>query len=149
MDTVVYPDKSVAEIIGRSFVPVKVKILEAQDVAKKWGVEWTPTFLFLDASGDVRHRAVGYLPPKDFAAHCLYALARAQFSRQSYKQAKESFTKVAKEYRETEPAAAAQYWAGVCDYKASGSPEGLKTIWKTLQKEHPTSEWARKASFIK
>jgi hypothetical protein len=54
---------------------------EYQRLSKLYGVQWTPTILVLDASGEERHRIEGFLPVEDFLPQLAFGLAHAAFAR--------------------------------------------------------------------
>ena len=49
---------------------------KSKDLVKKYGIEWTPTFLVADPDGNEVYRFVGYLPPEDFIAQLTLGLGK-------------------------------------------------------------------------
>jgi thioredoxin-related protein len=49
-----------------SFVPVRIDAFKEYEVAARYGVSATPTYLILDSTGQPRAAIAGYVPPKDF-----------------------------------------------------------------------------------
>jgi len=68
MDKEVFTDKGVAETCNDGFLVFRVDAEkgEGPDLAKKYGVDGFPTFVFVDAAGEELDRHVGYAPKEKF-----------------------------------------------------------------------------------
>jgi TolA-binding protein len=145
----VYSDDRVKSLIER-FVPVRIHVRDNHDewqrLSARYGVQWTPTILIVDADGEERHRVEGFLPPNDFLSQVELGLAHAAFKRGDPAKAEPLFREVARQYPETDAAPEALYWAGVSKYRASDDPAALKETAGEVSRHYPQSSWAKKAS---
>jgi TolA-binding protein len=96
-------------------------------------------------NGEEAHRIEGFLGVDDMLSQLELALARALLIEEQFRQAEEHFRKVAHNHASTETAAQALYWAGVAAYKGTKDPGKLKETYQELNREFPSTEWARKA----
>ena len=64
----VFPDPNVGAFYNEHFVNYKVDMEkgEGPELAEKYGVDAYPTFLILDANGELVHRYIGSTPAEDF-----------------------------------------------------------------------------------
>ncbi len=64
----VFPQKEVGDYFNAHFVNLKLDMEKPEnlDIAKKYEVKAYPTYLFLDAEGEVVHRALGGMPAEEF-----------------------------------------------------------------------------------
>jgi len=63
-----FTDKAVGEYFNKNFICLKMD-MELTDGAKiraEYNIDGYPTYLFMDASGVVKHREMGYYEPKEF-----------------------------------------------------------------------------------
>jgi len=65
LDARTYPDKSVVKF-AEQVVPLKIDCDQQGKIADKYGIQGTPTLLFLDENGKVMGSFVGFHPPKEF-----------------------------------------------------------------------------------
>lgn len=135
-----------ASFITEHFIPVKIHIKEQPDTFKRFGAQWTPTLMILDADGSERHRFEGFLPAQDFRAQLALGLAHAAFKREAWQEAERLFRYVEREFPDSDAAPEAQYWAGVARYKATGDAAALKDTAERFKKRYASSTWAKKAS---
>jgi hypothetical protein len=146
----VYPDPRVATFVADTFVPVRVHLREQADDFKRlgarYGAQWTPTILILDASGEERHRIEGFLPTEDFLAQIAIGLARAAFARGDFAEAERRFREVVEKYPNTDAAPEALYWAGVARYKGTGDAAALGETAGQFRQRYQDTSWAKKAS---
>ncbi|HKB02724.1 MAG TPA: hypothetical protein VKD90_10920 [Gemmataceae bacterium] len=145
MDTVTYPDPRVAEFASSHFVTVRVTVKTSRALVEEYLVSWTPNVVIADDRGRVHYRIEGFLSPDDFIAHLSLGLGRFLLDRRQFDEAAERFEEVARRHHNTDAGAEAQYWIGVARYKASHDPARLHSSWDGLVRDHPHSEWARKA----
>lgn len=64
----VFPQESVGKYFNAQFVNMKIDMEkgEGPELAQKYAVNAYPTYLFLDANGEVVHKALGYIPAGEF-----------------------------------------------------------------------------------
>ncbi len=132
--------------ITRAFHPVRIHIKEKKDQFERFGVQWTPTLLVMDADATERHRMEGFLPVPDFLAQIDLGLARAPFGAGKMEEAARDFAGVAEAHVGTDAAPEAIYWSAVAAYKASGKPDSLAAAARRLKEQYPRSDWAKKSS---
>jgi thioredoxin-related protein len=70
MDKNVFPQVEVGNVYNKHFVSLKIDMEKGEGVtlAQKYGVRAYPSFLFIDADGEVAHRSLGYQTPEQFIA---------------------------------------------------------------------------------
>ena len=145
-----YPDPRVREFIARHFIPVRVHPRETPDAFRELGdrydAHWTPAILLLDSGGTERHRFEGFLPADEFLAQLALGVAKAAFARKDYAAAERAYRDVLERFPDAEPAAEAQYWAGVSKYRATNDAAALKATADAFAQRYQTSTWATKAS---
>ena len=145
-----YTDDRVKDLVTGQFVPVRVHVRENHDewqrLSAQLGVQWTPTILIVDSSGEERHRIEGFLPVGDFLSQLELGLGHAAFKRADYSNAERLFRETAGKYPRTDAAPEALYWAGVAKYRASNDPAALKETAVLISSQYPESSWAKKAS---
>jgi hypothetical protein len=146
----VYPDARVAGFVNEHFIPVRVHVKDPQDayrrLSERFGAQWTPTTLVLDASGTERHRVEGFLPTEDFLAQLALGRAHATFARGDYDEAADQYKAVVDEQGQSDAAPEARYWHGVAEYKATNDPAKLAATARDLQERYAQSTWAKKST---
>jgi thiol-disulfide isomerase/thioredoxin len=72
----VFTRDSVADLFNQTFLNVKYDMEkgEGPELQKKYGVSAYPTYLFINADGEVVHKIVGSMPAKEFMAEASKAL---------------------------------------------------------------------------
>jgi hypothetical protein len=137
----------VSRIVSTDYVPVKVHVKDEGGTAtfERFGIQWTPVLLVLDAKGKEQHRWEGYLPPDEFLAQLRLGLAKAAFGEGRWEEAARRFDDVAREHAGGELGALATYYAGVARYKG-GDPQALPRTAEALRKRYAGSAWATKSS---
>jgi thioredoxin-related protein len=142
-----FPNKDVIEYVGHRFAPGAFEWDKpgSRDLVKKYGIEWTPTFLVADPDGNEVYRFVGYLPPQDFIAQLTLGLGKYALRKEDYDQADKCFESVAKKYPKTEAAPEGVYYCGVAEYQKTKDPKRLKAAYEFLTKNYADSDWAKKA----
>lgn len=145
------PDKSVIDFTGKQFVLGMFEWSEpkSKDLVKKYGIEWTPTFLVADKDGNEVYRFVGYLPAQDFIAQLTLGLGKYALRKEDYDQADKCFEKIVKNNSKTEAAPEAAYYCGVAEYQKTQDPKKLKAAYEYLAKNYADSDWAKKATVWK
>ena len=145
-----YPNPEVVRFVNEHFLPVRIHVREHPElwkaVGERFGVQWTPTILVVDASGEERHRIEGFLPVDDVLAQLQFGLARSAFGNGRFTDAEKLFLAVAEKYPNSEAAPEALYWAGVARYKASGDAAALADTARAFRDRYQQSSWAKKAS---
>ncbi len=142
------PDPEVSKFIDGKFVPAAFEISDpkSQEAIKRFGFEWTPTFIVADDSGNEVYRWVGYLPPGDFCAELVFAEGRAAFKDKDWDRANKCYGMVMEKYPDSEAAPEAMYYAGVAMYEKTRDASYLEETGKKLKARFPDSSWAKKAS---
>jgi thioredoxin family protein/tetratricopeptide repeat protein len=126
-------------------VPVKIHVKKHPETFERFGVQWTPVLLVLDANGKEQHRWEGYLPPGEFLAQLELGVAKARFGAGRWDEAAELFDRLAREHPNTDLAPLAVYYAGVSRYKA-GDASALPATAQALRQRFPGSTWTTKSS---
>ncbi|MDO8141271.1 MAG: tetratricopeptide repeat protein [Candidatus Brocadiales bacterium] len=144
MDTVSYPNKNVTEFIKDSVIPLRVRY-DTQPIATDFSIKWTPTLVILDTDGKEHHRTVGFLSPEELIPLLLLGIAKVHFDLNAFKDALSRLEKILSDFPKSGSAPEAIYLKGVCLYKDTKNPKGLKEAYKQLQAEYPESEWTKRA----
>jgi hypothetical protein len=144
MGAVTYPDKVVAEFINNRMVPIQM-MFDAQPYSSDYNVKWTPAILAIDETGKEHHRIVGFLPPDEFIPALLLGMAKVYFDKDRLDEALSDLDKIVNSYPRSAAAPEAIYLRGVALYKETHKAEPLKDAFEQLRREHPSSEWAKRA----
>ena len=99
----------------------------------------------MDSEGAERYRIEGYLPKDSFRARLEMALARVAFMQKKFADAEKLYEGIAERHSETNAAAEAIYWRGVCHYKATNDHTVLGEVAKELGAKYPGDEWTLKS----
>ena len=144
-----YPEVPVREAIERLTVPIQIdNTVEAnQLVLDRYRHVWTPDLRVLDVDGTELYRWNGYLPPFEFAAQLIAAVAHARLRRKEFDKARPLYEEVVRRFPTALVAAEAQYYAGVSAYRATHNASDLLHAWHDLEKGYPESEWTVKQNF--
>ncbi len=142
------PDPNVSKLIDKEFVPAMFETSEAasQELMKNYGVEWTPTFVVADDSGNEIYKWVGYLPQADFCAQLLFAEGRAAFKSKDWDRADRCFNSVVDRFPASDVAPEALYYSGVARYEKTHDASNLAETNRRLQARYPDSSWAKRSS---
>jgi TolA-binding protein len=132
--------------VTQNFTSVRLHVKTHPEVMGRFGANWTPTVMLLDANGTERHRIEGFLPTDDFLAQLKLGLAQLHFKTGRFDEAEKGFRSVVDEFPSSDPAAEALYWAGVSRYKGSGDGAALGDTAKAFQSRYADTPWAKKAS---
>lgn len=145
-----WPDAEVAELVAEELIPVRVHVQdhaeEYRRLGARYGVEWTPTILILDPSGEERHRIEGFVPAGELRAQLELGLGRFDFSAGAYGEAERRFRGIVEREPDAEVAPEALYWAGVAKYKATDDGSALEETALAFHDRYQSSPWATKAS---
>jgi hypothetical protein len=131
--------------MSQHYVPVKIHVKRHPDTFERFGVQWTPVLLVLDANGKEQHRWEGYLPPDEFLAQLELGVAKAKFGESRWEEAARLFDELARARPDSDLAPLAVYYAGVSRYKG-GDPGALPATGEELRRRFPGSPWATKSS---
>ena len=131
--------------ISANFVPVKIHLKENAAGFHRFGVQWTPTLMFLDAEGKEHYRFEGYLPAVNFLAELDFGRARFAFHKKKWDDAISEFYAAAARDHKTEFAAEAGYWAAVAQYMKTHDASALREWSKKVRAEFPNTTWAKRA----
>ena len=145
-----YPDPRVVRAIDELFVPVRVHVKNNADAYKtlgeRFGVQWTPTVLVVDKTGQERHRIEGFLPTEDFLPQLLLGAAHAAFAVGDFTTAARLYDDISNNHSGTDAGPEAQYWAGVSRYKGTGDASALKETARKFTERFQETSWAKKSS---
>lgn len=145
-----WPDERVARFVNQNFLPARVHVKDSPQEFKRYSelyqAPWTPTILELDPGGVEQHRIEGFLPADDFLAQLMLGRARIAFQQQQWAEAERRFREIVEQFRQTDAAPEALYWAGVARYKATGDAASLKETALAFTKQYQDGTWAKKAS---
>lgn len=139
-------DENAIRMLDERFIPMQITITEEEDLSCKYCVEWTPSFLIADSSGNELDKWEGFLPAKEFIPQVILAEGLSYFRKQEYEKAVSCLTKVVHDYRSSGFAPQATYYLGICQYKGTHDPSYLNKTWEELHKKFPESYWTKKAS---
>lgn len=145
-----YPDPRVVRFVTDSFIPIRIHVREqAADwkrLGERYGVQWTPTVLVVDSSGEQRHRVEGFLPADDFLAQIELGRGKVAFTAGQFDEAERRYRAIVDRYPKTEAAPEALYWAGVSRYKHSNDAAALADTARRFGERYQDSSWAKKSS---
>lgn len=140
-----YTDPKIAGFVSDQFIPVRQHVKTHPEAMERFGAQWTPTIMVLDANGKERHRVEGFLEADALLAQLKLGLAQTAFAGQQWDQAERLFEEVVSAADpDTSPEAA--YWAGVTRYKRTGDASALGATYKRLSENFGGTSWAKKAS---
>jgi hypothetical protein len=143
LDTVTYPQPSVATFITEQFIPVRLLLNRSLDQAhfRTHRVIWTPTIVIADRRGIGHYQSPGYLPPELFLSMLRIGLGRALTAWMRYDDATTHLEAVGSD-QESALAPEALYWLGVARYLKERQRAPMMLAWNRLRQEYPTSIWA-------
>ena len=145
-----WPDERVVKFVNENFAPARVHVRDDsalfQQYGEKYNAQWTPTVLFLDSSGEERHRIEGFLPVDDFLAQLMLGRAQIAFGQQQWDDAERRFREIVERFPDTDAAPEALYWAGATAYKGSHDASSLKKTAEAFRDRYQDTTWAKKAS---
>lgn len=153
MDTVTYPDPTVAAELEQHFSPLKIDMLarhpDFKEASGATKVIWAPTMIFTDAKGRELRRWVGWLPPEHFRAELAFVRATAEFQNVKFEGARDGFARVVEEFPTAPLKPEALYWLGIAGFLAGGKDFAhLSEVWGRLARDHSDTQWGIHASVI-
>ena len=141
-----YPEPRVTAFVSSNFEPVRLHVKTHPEAMARFGANWTPTVMIVDADGKEFHRIEGFLPADDFLAHLYLGKAKGAFARKDFAEAERQFLEIVERHPRTATAAEALYWSGVSRYKATGDASALRKTAEEFRTRYTDSDWAKKAS---
>jgi TolA-binding protein len=136
--------------VTENFLTARINVREQPNewarYGERYGVQWTPTTLIVDPSGEERHRIEGFLPVEDFSPQLALGLAKSAFARQQFAEAERRFREIVERFPKSDAAAEALYWAGVSRYKATNDAAALAQAAEAFTQRYQDTTWAKKAS---
>ncbi|HEX2061867.1 MAG TPA: thioredoxin fold domain-containing protein, partial [Thermoanaerobaculia bacterium] len=75
-----YPNPKIARFVSDHFIPVRQHVKTHPDAMERWGAQWTPTIMTVDANGREQHRVEGFLDADALLAQLKLGLAKAAFA---------------------------------------------------------------------
>jgi deoxyinosine 3'endonuclease (endonuclease V) len=144
MDAVTYPDARVADFMNNNIVSLKVPF-DIQPLSTEFNVKWTPTLVTVDGDGKEHHRTVGFLSPEELIPSLVLGIAKVYFDLNQFAEALAHIEKILANFGKSDSAPEAIFLRGVCSYKSTHNPKGLKDAYEQLQAQYPGSEWTKRA----
>jgi len=147
MNTGPYSEPTVADFLNGQFVPVRTEVFwdNPTDPMRRFGIQWTPTFLVHDPEGAEHHRFVGYVPTDDLLAHLGLGRAKILYDTGRHGEAIPLFEAVLSRHPAAGAAPEAAFLRGVSGFKSTHDPKELRKTHDLLVARYPDSEWARRA----
>jgi hypothetical protein len=138
----------VAALIGEQFIPFQANVNAPAERAafRRFAAIWTPSIVILNADGVEQYRIEGFLPPREFQAQLLLALARIVAVRKRWAEAEPRYAAIVEEFGDTAAAPEALYWRGVAGYQGRRDHTALVTMAGEMQQRYPSTEWAIKSA---
>jgi thioredoxin-related protein len=91
-------------------VPVRVPI---SSQPKQFKVQWTPTLVTLDETGEEHHRTVGFLSPEELVPSLMLGIGKSYFDREMFAESEKMLKQLLAEYPRSDAAPEATYYLGV------------------------------------
>lgn len=145
MDTVTYPNPEVSRFLSTHVVPVKL-LYNAQPLAEKFRVVWTPTLVILDSDGTELYREEGFLPPERLIPALMLGMGKVKIHARKFKDAITYLSELVTKYPKSEEAPEALYFAGVARFRETKDLQTMHDVYEVLSKKYPRSSWTIKAS---
>lgn len=138
------------EIVEARTVPVRLDVTREKRLAKKFGVFWTPTLLYMDPAAErILHRWIGYLPPEEFAPQVLVGVGLASHQVGRLDRAQDCFREATRRFPASFLAPEGIYWDGVAEYKKTGASDALQAACRRILDEYPGTIRAKKVEYIR
>ena len=146
MDAVTYPTEYVTDYIVENFVAWRADFNTETALLRRFIVNWTPAFVFLDKNGREHYRLLGFLPPEAFIVHLMLAQAKIAFETSGYAEAAELFDRIVNEHPGSEQVPQAIYFRGVSRRKLTKDDSYLDEAAEELERAFPESEWTMRTN---
>jgi hypothetical protein len=147
MDAVTYPEADIIQAMNQMFVPTALDATECAQLADKYEILATPTFILTDSSLTLYHKEYGYFPPFEFLQMLRLMRAKVDLHRRNYDEAIERLQAVVDTAIKTVAAPEAIYLLGSAKYKKSGTFDDALQEWRKLKMNFPDSEWTKKVDY--
>jgi len=144
LDTVTYPDPSVADYIANTFVPYEASMSEQHNrsLFRANHIIWTPSIGLADRNGSVHYQSPGFLPPSDFLSALRIGRARCLIA----------WTRSAEAIKELESAVAVEnsmtpealFWLSTAYFFERRDTTRMYQTWDKLVEQYPDSPWAHR-----
>ena len=141
-----YPEARVTSFVSDHFEPVRLHVKTHPEAMGRFGANWTPTVMIVDADGKEHYRIEGYLPADDFLAKLELGHAHYLFKTGNFAESEKQFRAIVDNFSNNEAAPEALYWAGVSKYKGSGDGAALGETAKAFQSRYTDSPWAKRST---
>ena len=145
MDAVTYPNPQVSSFLLTHVIPVKV-LYNAQPLAERFRVVWTPTLIILDSDGKELYREEGFLPPERILPALMLGMGKVKLHTRKFKEATAYLSELVSKHPNSEEAPEALYFAGVARFRETNDLRAMRDAYETLSKKYPRSGWTIKAS---
>lgn len=139
-------DEKVVRAIERETAPMMVDVEGDRELARRFKVDWTPTFVICDDEGNALERIEGYLPAEDFIPQLLLSKGLADFHLQRHEDAIKEFELIVEEHPTSELVPEAEYYLGASTFKVTGETDKLAEVCHELVMTHPDSAWTKRCS---
>ena len=104
--------REVIAFFATHLVPVRVPI-SSQPLPKQFKVQWTPTLVTLDETGEEHHRTVGFLSPEELVPSLMLGIGKSYFDREMFAESEKMLKQLLAEYPRSDAAPEATYYLGV------------------------------------
>lgn len=148
LETVTYPNEEVASFLADHFVPVRINSDDRPDLAREFGIFWTPTLVTLHHLGYRLRETIGYLPPAEMLPELTLTAALYDLRSARTGEAAARFQEVVDRFGAANAAPEALYWKGLAAYRRSKDKEHLWVAWRELVATYPESIWAQKTTLM-
>ena len=142
----VLTDEKCVAAIERETVPVSIHITKDTEMAMKYRVDWTPSFVVCDEEGNALERWEGYLPAEDFIPQLLLSKGLSAFHMQRFDEAEREFEMIVDDHPASELVPEAEYYLGAAAFKLTGETDKLSEVCRQLVMTHPESPWTKRCS---
>jgi len=145
MDAVTYPNPDVSSFLRTHVIPVKL-LYNAQPLAQRFRVVWTPTLIILDGDGNELYREEGFLPPERIVPALMLGMGKVKVHNRKFKEAITDLSLLVLKYPNSEEAPEALYFAGVARFRETNDLRAMRDAYENLSRKYPRSAWTIKAS---
>jgi len=144
MEAVTYPNNDVIDFITNNVIPLIVPF-NAEPLASRFNIKWTPTLVTADWNGIEHHRTVGFLPPEELIPSILLGMAKTFFELDQFPASIQALEKVTAAYPKSGATPEALFLLGVSRFKNTNDPGHLKQAYEKLAADYKDSEWTKRA----
>lgn len=147
MNTGPYSNEKVQRFLAERFIPVRSEcsMENPTPLMRRFGIQWTPTFIVHDPDGKEHHRFVGYVPVDDLFAQLGLGIGKIFYDTDRMDEAIRQFRTVIERHPDAGATPEAVFLQGVAEYKHTRDAKALRRAHDALKARYPQSEWARRA----